>query len=142
MRARIVWLWGLDVMWCTVVRSSAWSGVVQVPAVIFGSDASLRVGGWLVAGTLGDSWPDKSIRIIGGVILFRSGDCFASSITGGLQGGGGLVSRGGGVSGSDLSVRTTCGISGMLVPTVGGGFEGAGGLASVGGVSGDGPGQG
>ena len=91
---------------------------------------------------MGDSSSDKSIMIIGGVELFRAGDCFVSSISGSLQGGGGLVSRERGVNRSGLSERATCGVSSVLVPTVGGGVEGAGGLASVGGVPGDGPGQG
>ena len=112
------------------------------PSSNLGSNVSLRFGGWLVVEVMGDSSSDKSIMVIGGVEFFRAGDCFVSSISGSLQGGGGLVSREGGVARSKLSVRTTCGISSVLVPTADGGVEGAGGLASVSGVPGDGPGQG
>ena len=125
-------------MTCTVVRSSAWSGVVQVPAVIFGRYSSLHVGGRLVAGAGGESQPDKSTtRTTGGVVLVRSGGFSTSTITGSFMGGGGLLSRRGGVSGSGTSVRTACGVLSVLVRTAGGGVEGAGGLASSCGVTGD-----
>ena len=100
----------------------AWSGVVQVPAVIFGRDLSLRIGIRLVMGEGGESQPDRSIRTVGGVVV--------SSITGGFGGRGGLVSRRGSVSRSGASFRTACGVSGVLVCTIGEGLEGAGALVS------------
>ena len=57
-------------MFRTLVISSACNGMVQVQEATFGRDSSVRVGGRVAGEEGGESRPDRSMRISGGVAVF------------------------------------------------------------------------